>query len=93
MLNEVLSYKESGHCYFWLSYSYRIENNPIKAYDSIQKALNLYVSEGNIISIMDTYEKFAEVYFMLDNYSDAINYLEISLNMAKKLFNFIFSIT
>lgn len=90
LLNEALSYKESGHCYFWLSYSYRIENNPIKAYDSIQKALNLYVSEGNIISIMDTYEKFAEVYFMLDNYSDAIHYLEISLNMAKKFNNIYF---
>ena len=90
LLNEALSYKESGHCYFWLSYSYRIENNPIKAYDSSQKALNLYVSEGNIISIMDTYEKFAEVYFMLDNYSDAIHYLEISLNMAKKFNNIYF---
>ena len=90
LLNEALSYKQSGHCYFWLSYSYRIENNPIKAYDSIQKALNLYVSEGNIISIMDTYEKFAEVYFMLDNYSDAIHYLEISLNMAKKFNNIYF---
>ena len=90
LLQEALSYKESGHCYFWLSYSYRIENNPIKAYDSIQKALNLYVTEGNIISIMNTYEKFAEVYFMLDNYSDAIHYLEISLNMAKKFNNIYF---
>ena len=49
LLEEALGYKESGHCYFWLSYSYRIENNPIKAYESIQKALNLYVAEGNII--------------------------------------------
>lgn len=90
LLQEALNYKESGHCYFWLSYSYRIENNPIKAYDSIQKALNLYVAEGNIISIMNTYEKLAEVYFMLDNYSDAIHYLEISLNMAKKFNNIYF---
>ena len=90
LLQEALSYKESGHCYFWLSYSYRIENNPIKAYDSIQKALNLYVAEGNIISIMNTYEKLAEVYFMLDNYNDAIHYLEISLNMAKKFYNIYF---
>ena len=87
LIQEALSYKETGHCYFWLSYAYRIENNPIKAYDSIQKALNLYVAEGNIISIMSTYEKFAEVYFMLDNYSDAIHYLEMSLNMAKKFNN------
>lgn len=90
LLEETLGYKESGHCYFWLSYSYRIENNPIKAYESIQKALNLYVAEGNIISIMNTYEKFAEVYFMLDNYSNAIDYLEISLNMAKKFNNIYF---
>ena len=39
---------------------------------------------------MNTYEKFAEVYFMLDNYSDAIHYLEISLNMAKKFNNIYF---
>lgn len=90
LIQEALSFKESGHCYFWLSYAYRIENNPIKAYDSIQKALDLYVNEGNIISIMDTYEKFAEVYFMLDNYSDAINYLEMSLNIAKKFNNIYF---
>lgn len=87
LIQEALIYKETGHCYFWLSYAYRIENNPIKAYDSIQKALDLYVAEGNIISIMSTYEKFAEVYFMLDNYSDAIHYLKISLNMAKKFHN------
>lgn len=90
LIQEALIYKETGHCYFWLSYAYRIENNPIKAYDSIQKALSLYVAEGNIISIMSTYEKFAEVYFMLDNYSDAINYLEMSLNMAKKFNNIYF---
>ena len=90
LIQEALIYKETGHCYFWLSYAYRIENNPIKAYDSIQKALSLYVAEGNIISIMSTYEKFAEVYFMLDNYSDAIHYLEMSLNMAKKFNNIYF---
>ena len=39
---------------------------------------------------MNTYEKFAEVYFMLDNYNDAIHYLEISLNMAKKFKNLYF---
>ena len=39
---------------------------------------------------MNTYEKFAEVYFMLDNYSNAIDYLEISLNMAKKFNNIYF---
>lgn len=90
LIQEALSLKETGHCYFWLSYAYRIENNPIKAYDSINKALDLYVAEGNIISIMSSYEKIAEVYFMLDNYSDAINYLEISLNMAKKFKNIYF---
>ena len=90
LIQEALSLKETGHCYFGLSYAYRIENNPIKAYDSINKALDLYVAEGNIISIMSSYEKIAEVYFMLDNYSDAINYLEISLNMAKKFKNIYF---
>ena len=39
---------------------------------------------------MNTYEKFAEVYFMLNNYMDAINYLEMSLNMAKKFKNIYF---
>ena len=90
LIQEALSYKETGHCYFWLSYAYRIENNTIKAYDSIKKALDLYVAEGNIISIMSCYEKIAEVYFMLDNYSDAIHYLEMSLHIAKKLKNIYF---
>ena len=87
LIEEALTFKENGHCYFWLSYAYRTENNPIKAYDCIKKALDLYVVEGNIISIMSSYEKMAEVYFMLDNYADAINYLKISLNIAKKLNN------
>lgn len=82
-----LSYKETGHCYFWLSYVYRIENNPIKAYDNIKKALDIYVAEGNIISIMSSYEKIAEVYFMLNNYSDAIQYIDMALNIAHKLKN------
>ena len=86
-IQQALRFKESGHCYFWLSYAYRTENNAIKAYECISKALNLYVSEGNIISVMDTYEKFAEVYYLLDNYEDAILYLNMSLNIASKFNN------
>ena len=86
-IEEALKYKDNGHCYFWLSYAYRTENNPIKSYDCIKKALDLYVAEGNIIIIMSCYEKIAEVHFMLDNYSDAITYLEISLSIAEKLNN------
>ncbi|CUP06008.1 helix-turn-helix transcriptional regulator [Clostridium disporicum] len=86
-IEEALTYKDNGHCYYWLSYAYRIENNPIKSYDCIKKALDFYVTEGNIISIMSCYEKIAEVHFMLDNYSDAITYLKISLSIAEKLKN------
>lgn len=86
-IEEALNYKETGHCYFWLSFAYITENNPIKAYHAIKKALDFYISEGNILSIMDSYEKFAEVHFMLDNYNDSIQYLEIALNMAKKMNN------
>lgn len=86
-LKASLSFKEKGHCYYWLSYVYRLENNTIKAYDCIKKALDLYVSEGNFISIMDSYAKIAEVYFMLDNYNDAISYLKKSLRMSEKLRN------
>lgn len=87
LIEEALTFKENGHCYFWLSYAYRTENNPIKSYDCIKKALDLYVTEGNIISIMSCYEKIAEVHFMLNNYNDAISYLKISLNIAEKLNN------
>lgn len=86
-IKDALSYKETGHCYFWLSYAYRLENNTIKAYDCIKRALDLYLYEGNILSIMDSYEKLAEVYFMLDNYNDAIHYLEMALNIANKINN------
>lgn len=86
-IQKALEYKENGHCYFWLSFVYRVENNPIKAYDSIKKALDCYVADGNIISLMDSYEKTAEVYFMLDNYTDSIHYLEMALNIANKLKN------
>ena len=82
-----MDYKETGHCYFWLSSIYRSENNPIKAYDTIKKAFTFYVADGNIISLMASYEKTAEVYFMLDNYIDSIQYLEMAQNMATKLNN------
>lgn len=86
-IKKALEYKDTGHGYFWLSYAYRIEKNPIKAYDSISKALNLYVAEGNILSIMDSYTIIAEVYFMLDNYEDAIHYLQLASRMAHRLKN------
>ena len=82
-----LNYKENGHCYYWLSYAYRVENNPIKGYDSIKKALDLYVADGNFISIMNSYEKIAEVYFLLDNYNDAIIHLKKALRMATTIKN------
>ncbi|MGL5574196.1 MAG: tetratricopeptide repeat protein [Sarcina sp.] len=86
-----LNYREFGHCYYWLSYAYMLENNPIKAYDTIKRALDLYVQDGNIISIMNSYEKIAEVYFLLDNYIDAIQYLKKALRMAKTLKNMHFT--
>lgn len=86
-MKKSLSFKENGHCYYWLSYAYRIENNPIKAYESMQRALDLYVRDGNIISIMNSYEKIAEVYFLLDNYTDAIIHLKKALRMARTLKN------
>lgn len=86
-IERALNYKETGHAYYWLSYVYRVENNPIKAYDCIKRALSLYVEEGNFISIMESYEKTAEVYFMLDNHADSISYLKMSLRMAEKIKN------
>lgn len=86
-IEKALNYKENAHCYYWLSYSYRIKNNPIKAYECIKRALDLYVQDGNFISIMNCYEKTAEVYFMLDNYTDAITNLKMALRMAKKINN------
>lgn len=90
-IKNALNYHELGHCYYWLSYSYMLENNAIKAYDSIKKALDLYVQDGNIISIMNSYEKIAEVYFLLDNYTDAIIYLKKSLRMSQTLKNIHFT--
>ncbi|WP_297521826.1 helix-turn-helix transcriptional regulator [uncultured Clostridium sp.] len=86
-LKKSLSYKDTGHCYYWLSYVYRLENNTIKAYDCIKKALDLYVKDGNFISIMNSYEKIAEVYFLLDNYIDAITHLKKALRMASTIKN------
>lgn len=86
-IKESLAFKENGHCYYWLSYAYRIENNPIKAYETVNRALDIYVREANFISIMNSYEKTAEVYFLLDNYRDALEYLEKSLKMAKTIKN------
>lgn len=86
-IEAALAYKETGHCHYWLSYAYRLENNPIKAYEAIKRALELYLSEGNILSIMDSYEKEAEVHFMLNNYIDAIQYLEMAVHIAEKLNN------
>lgn len=86
-IKNALNYREFGHYYYWLSYAYILENNAIKAYDSIIRALDFYVQDGNMISIMNSYEKIAEVYFLLDNYTDAIVYLKKSLRMAQKLKN------
>lgn len=86
-IQNALEFTDDGHCFFWLSYSYRLEGNVIKAYECIKKALDIYVTEGNIVSIMNSYEKIAEVYFMLNNYNDSVYYLNMSLNVAEKLKN------
>ncbi|MGB4985527.1 MAG: helix-turn-helix domain-containing protein [Erysipelotrichaceae bacterium] len=82
-----LKYQKNGHIYYWLCLVYQIEGNQIKAYESIKKALSLFVEEGNFISIMNSYEKIAEVYMILGNYADSLEYLDKALIMAKKLNN------
>lgn len=84
-LDKGLKWGENGHIYYWLSTTYMYQHKTLKAIEYAQKAMNVYLSEGNVTSMMCTYELIARIHMMIGDYEEAKHYLETAMNVCQKL--------
>lgn len=85
LLIKAHQFDANGHLFYWLGYVQLEMSNFIKAYEMFTKALEIYVSEANLLSIIGTYEMLGLTHFRANNYEDGIRYLEKGLKLSQKL--------
>jgi len=85
ILTRAKFFDTNGHLYFWLAYAYLELSNFIKAFEMFTKALERYVEEANILSIIGTYEMIGLTHYRAGNYDDGIQYFERGQKLANKI--------
>nr|WP_243201593.1 MULTISPECIES: helix-turn-helix transcriptional regulator [unclassified Fusibacter] len=73
----------NGHLYNWLGYAQLASKRPIQAMDHLKKALECYVSDGNITSIIGAYEMIGLIYYTVSDYQSGIESYKKALRYAK----------
>lgn len=85
LLNRAKSFDSNGHLYYWLASAYLELSNYIKAFEMFSNALDKYVEEANILSIIGTYEMLGLTHYRSGHYEDGIQYFERGIKLAKKI--------
>jgi len=85
LLNRAKTFDTNGHLYYWLAYTYLELSNYIKAFEMFTKALERYVEEANILSIIGTYEMLGLTHYRAGSYNDGILYFERGRKLAQKI--------
>ena len=84
-LQKGLNEAENGHIYYWLATTYLYQHKALLAIGYAQKALQIYLKDGNVISMMCTYELIARIYMMSGEYEEALSYLIRAKQICSKL--------
>lgn len=85
ILNRAKTFDTNGHLYFWLAYAYLELSNFIKAFEMFTKALERYVEEANILSIIGTYEMLGLTHYRAGSYEEGILYFNRGQKLARKI--------
>ncbi|MDH8678031.1 helix-turn-helix transcriptional regulator [Fusibacter bizertensis] len=85
LLVKAHQFDTNGHLFYWLGYVHLELGSYIKAFEMFTRALELYVSEANLLSIIGTYEMLGLTHFRANNYEDGISYLKKGLKLSQKL--------
>ena len=85
ILNRAKTFDTNGHLYFWLAYAYLELSNFIKAFELFTKALERYVEEANILSIIGTYEMLGLTHYRAGSYEEGILYFKRGQKLAHKI--------
>lgn len=82
--NRAKCYGSNGHLIYWLGYTYLELGNYIKAFEMFNEALGRYVSEGNLLSIIASYEMLGLTHYRSGSYHDGLEYFNRGIKLAMK---------
>ncbi|MCA0386188.1 MAG: tetratricopeptide repeat protein [Firmicutes bacterium] len=78
-------YGMNGHLYYWLGFTELEMGKTVSAFKWFDQALNQYVDEANLISIIGATEMLGMTLYHSGDYNTGLQYFERGLKLAKKL--------
>lgn len=76
---------ENGHLWYWMGYVHLLKTNHIKAFECYTHALQYYLGEANLPSIMGSFEMMGLIYILNHQYDEAQSYFDKAGKIAGKL--------
>lgn len=78
---------ENGHMYKWMGYAHLAQRRPIEAYKCFQRSLSSFLNDGNLTSVIGSYEMIGLNHYVMNEYVAGIEAYETALRYAKSIEN------
>ncbi len=85
ILSKASSFGQNGHLWYWIGYVHLENNNNLKAYEYFQVAMQHYLSDANLLSVIGTYEMFGLTFLRARQYEESKQYFEKGRKLAEKI--------
>ena len=85
ILNQAASFGSNGHLFYWLGYVHLSLGNTIKAFEQFNLAMDAYVKEANLLSVIATYEMLGLTFYRSNHYLDGLDYFTRGLKIVRKI--------
>lgn len=85
IFNQAANYGSNGHLFYWLGYVHLALGNHIKAFEQFNLAMDAYVKEANLLSVIATYEMLGLTFYRAGHYTDGLDYFTRGLKIVKKI--------
>lgn len=85
ILSKARSFGQNGHLWYWIAYVHLENNNIIKAFEYFQVAMQHYLADANLLSVIGTYEMLGLTFLRARQYKESAQYFEKGRKLADKI--------
>lgn len=85
ILSKARSFGQNGHLWYWIGYVHLENNNILKAFEYFQVAMQHYLTDANLLSVIGTYEMLGLTFLRARQYEESKQYFEKGRKLAQKI--------
>lgn len=85
ILSKARSFGQNGHLWYWIAYVQLENNNILKAFEYFQMAMQHYLMDANLLSVIGTYEMLGLNFLRARQYEESSEYFEKGRKIADKI--------